>query len=67
MIISTIEIKNEKIKLLGATTYYGYEVASTLSKDETALYNLLKNNKTCPFLICLYRNNVIWKIWTGLI
>lgn len=50
MIISTIEIKNEKIKLLGATTYYGYEVASTLSKDETALYNLLKNNtNNTPF------------------
>lgn len=44
MIISTIELKNNKIKLLGGTTYNKYSVVETLSKRDTAIFNLLKSN-----------------------
>ena len=44
MIISSISLKDKKIKLIGATTYNKYHVNRTLTKDETSLYNLLINN-----------------------
>lgn len=62
MAISTIELKNKKIKLLGATTYNQYNVKRTLSKKETSLFNILNNNCTDAVFNKKYKNNELISI-----
>lgn len=62
MIISTIELKDKKIKLLGATTYNKYKLNRTLSKKETSLYNILINNCGDAVFNKKYNNNELISI-----